>query len=272
MSPPSALMFPVLSAEETADEVVWSQGEYVPGKQIWEAFRLKGDPPAPVGIYANQPSPYGGKAASAWSVFFKLVLALIVVAVITGLMHRREQVFSQHYSFTTQARGENSFVTPLFDIKGRTGNVEVKIDTDLSNEWAFFSLALINDETGDAWDFGKEVSYYFGRDSDGSWTEGASSGSVTVGGIPPGRYYLRVEPEMEENSGSSVFKPVAMNYSITVTRGAVGYGWFVLVFFLLLIPPIIISIRTFSFENRRWAESDYGPMVSSSSSDSGDDD
>src|SRR5499427_1393614 len=35
----------VLSSEKTGNEVNWSMGEYMSGKDIWRAFRLPGDPP-----------------------------------------------------------------------------------------------------------------------------------------------------------------------------------------------------------------------------------
>ena len=36
------------------------------------------------------------------------------------------------------------------------------INTNLINNWAYFNLTLINETTGDAFDFGREVSYYAG--------------------------------------------------------------------------------------------------------------
>jgi hypothetical protein len=127
------------------------------------------------------------------------------------------------------------------------------------------ALALINDETGVAYDFGKELSYYSGRDSDGSWSEGGKSGDVSLPGVPAGRYYLRVEPDMEKDG-----RPHAVRYEIVVKRGSPAYFWFFIGFLGLLIPPIVVSIRSFSFENRRWAESDYGALVQSSSGDDDD--
>ena len=93
-------------------------------------------------------------------------------------------------------------------------NVEVTVNTDLNNDWAYLSLALINDDSGVAYDFGKEISYYYGRDSDGSWTEGGRSGSVSVPGIPGGDYYLRVEPEMEKDG-----RMHTLTYDVIVERG-----------------------------------------------------
>jgi hypothetical protein len=121
---------------------------------------------------------------------------------------------------------------------------------------------LINDDTGVAYDQGKEVSYYYGSDSDGNWTEGSRQGRATFPNVTKGRYYLRVEPEMENDS-----RPHLVNYTLTITSGVPSFGWFFVVFFLLPIPAILVSVRAFSFENQRWAESDYGALISSSSSE-----
>jgi hypothetical protein len=253
----------VLSSEASSSEVVWSMGNYTAPETIWRTFNLPGSPKHPVGIYANQPSPYKGKVSSIWKMFFLLVGALFVAMVAHAMMSGRErQVFSQRYVFNSSVKGEHSFVTPLFEIEGSKSNVEVQINTDLSNDWAFFGLALINDQTGVAYDFGKELGYYFGRDSDGSWTEGNRSGRATVPDVPAGRYYLRVEPDMDDDARAHY-----MNYDITVKSGVASFGWFVVAFILLPIPAIVYSVRAFSFENRRWAESDYGAIIASSSSE-----
>ena len=54
-----------------------------------------------------------------------------------------------------------------------------------------------------------------------------------------------------------------MNYEISLRHGVSVPGWYWLVGFLLLIPPIIYTIRARAFEVKRWADSDY-PMVTSS--------
>ena len=70
-------------------------------------------------------------------------------------------------------------MTPVFELKGRITNVEVETKTDLSNNWVYINYALINESTGQAFDFGREVSYYNGRDSDGNWSEGGRNRAVT---------------------------------------------------------------------------------------------
>src|SRR5262249_5670060 len=59
----------ILSSETTDDEVAWSQGEYMPGAEVWKAFALPGAAPKPIGEFLNQPSPYRGRTGPVWQVF-----------------------------------------------------------------------------------------------------------------------------------------------------------------------------------------------------------
>jgi len=271
----------VLSSETTSQEVTWSRGVYTPGSDIWKAFALPGSAPRPVGVYLNQPSPFGGRVGGIWGVFALMLLALLVIAIMFGVLSSGDTVLDEHYHYSVADRGEPSFVTKEFEIEGRTSNLEVSIKTNLINNWAYFNLTLINEGTGDAFDFGREVSYYAGTDSDGAWSEGGQSSTAMVPRVPAGRYYLRVEPEME-GSETPPEKPVAgaakptptprpplvskrlplpktVYYEIVLRHDVATYGWFWVAGLLLLIPPIFLTIRAKSFETRRWSASDYPP-------------
>lgn len=242
----------MLSAEGTENELVWSRGEYLNGSQIWQAFQLKGQPPPAYGIYANQPNPYRARVGSSWKLCFWMLMLLISLASILSMISRNQVVFDQEYSFRPGAPGEPSFVSPVFALQGHPSNVRIDLKTDLDNSWVYFGMALINSDTGEAFDFGREVSYYYGRDSDGSWTEGNKRDSATIPAVQPGRYYLRVEPEMD----AAALVPV--NYELTVRRDVPIFKWYWIAALLLLIPPIVTWYRSFSFERSRWLESDYG--------------
>jgi hypothetical protein len=253
----------ILSSEETPNEVVWSIGDYTPGADIWRAFRLPGQPPPAEGVYANQPSPGPGRVRSAWMTFLLLACALFALMLFFAFSARNEQVFSGSYFFSPQTVGEPSFVTPVFDLPGHTSNVEVTVETDLRDTWVYLSFALINEATGQAYDFARELSYYSGTDSDGAWSEGGRSDTAVIPAVPPGRYYLRIEPEADKNGAS-------VNYTLRLRRDVPSMTFFAIGLLLLLIPPIGVWMRARGFESRRWAESDYAPSGGSSSS--GDDD
>src|SRR5579859_7302305 len=56
----------VISSEGTANEVTWSMGEYITGRDLWKAFNLGGEPPTPIGVYENQPSPPSANVRGIW--------------------------------------------------------------------------------------------------------------------------------------------------------------------------------------------------------------
>ncbi|HUS06345.1 MAG TPA: DUF4178 domain-containing protein [Bryobacteraceae bacterium] len=256
----------MLSAETSSGEVVWSLAEYVLGTEVWRAFSLPESPPAAKGIYPNQPSPYTGKVASAWKTLLWLLLLWFITVIVVMAMMPNKLVFEHEYSFSGANKAEASFVTPIFELPGRPSNVEVTINTNLDNDWASFNFALINDDTGTAYDFHKEISYYHGRDSDGSYSEGSHAERITLPSMPPGKYYLRVEPDMDD----ALVPAHSMVYRLGVKRGAPDAFWFIIAFLLLFIPPLWISWRSYSFEQARWQES--SGETSSSSSTGGEDD
>jgi hypothetical protein len=257
----------LLSSEQNLNEVTWSHGEYVAGQEIWTRFGLKTAPPAVSGAYANEPSPYDGAVAGIWRTFLALAGLLAASYLLFSLFMGNEEAFKKQLTFDpANNRGEASFVTPIFELKGRASNVEAIVETDLQNNWIYFNLALVNDDTGQALEWGREVSYYEGRDGDGSWNEGKRQDRSKLGHVPAGRYYLRVEPEWQAEAGSvAAAQPV--NYTLTLRRDVPIFWPYPVAFGLLLLPAAVVSLRAWAFEASRWQESDYG-----SSSKEDDDD
>lgn len=250
----------VLSAERDGKEVNWSEGRYTEGREVWQALAIKSAPPPARGIYLNQPSTYPQKFKSAVRLFLLFGAVWLVMLLYFGAAARRDVVLELSKQFVPRAGGESVYVTPEFEVKGHISNIEVRTTTDLDNQWTFFGYSLINTETGQTWDFGREVGYYHGRDSDGSWTEGGRNDSVIVPSVPPGRYFLRVEPEGEVST-------TPVNYEIVIKRDVPVYTYFLIAGLLLVLPLIVIGWRSYRFEYRRWQESDYAVSTSSSSDD-----
>jgi uncharacterized protein DUF4178 len=254
----------VLSSEKLDKEVTWSIGEYMYGREIWDSFKLPGDPPAPIGVYENQPSPVTLNVTGMWVAFAAFAVFLLALMAIFDMRAKKEPVFHETFQYTNrnEPKGESSFVTDIFELTGHTSTVEVKTFAPVSNHWIYLNYALINQDTGEAWDFGREVSFYSGYDSDGSWTEGKQHDSVVIPSVPPGHYYLRIEPEADPALPS-------IPYTVDVTHDVPVFGIYGIAFIALLVPVVIISFRAYTFERSRWSESDHPPMELSSSS--GDD-
>ncbi len=148
-------------------------------------------------------------------------------------------------------------MTEPFVLGGRTSNVLAEISTTVAQSWAYFTLTLVDAETDASRTFGREVSYYFGRDSDGAWTEGVPWDRAWLPSVPPGRYVLIVEPE----------GPQAFNYRVRLTRDVPRPLFVWLAIGVLCLPPIVFWWRKARFELLRWSESDHPMSGQGSSSD-----
>ena len=241
----------ILSAEETEGEKTWSLGEYVGGAEVWKAFGLPGSPPRASGVFANQPSPEpGGERRTMWTLFLTFV-GIVVAFAAWRAVHGSAEVFRQ--SYVLGPGDDEPFVTQPFTLGGRPSNVELRIQTDVQNGWAYFNFALVNLASGTASDFGREVSYYEGVEDGEAWHEGSRTDDVRIPTVPPGRYYLRVDPELPADAARSV------RYTLTLRRDVPGWRYFLVVLVLLAVPPLKTVGRGASFERARWAESDYPP-------------
>jgi hypothetical protein len=167
-------------------------------------------------------------------------------------MARNEKVFQGTYAFDASTRGEASFVTDVFELKGRASDLQITTSSNVDNNWIYLNYALINQDSGQAYDFGREVSYYHGHDSDGAWSEGHRSDTVTIPTVPAGKYYLRVEPESDLGHRT-------IYYTIEAKRDVPQMSFFGLAFLALLAPAGLVTWRSLNFEHLRWAESDYAP-------------
>ncbi len=258
----------ILSAEITSDGMFWSRGRYLEPEEVWAAFGLSGSPPQRVGVGANQPSPFAASLHSAWTQYALLVLAGFLMMVGFSFFDARSPVFAEKF-VVTQGQ-EPSVVTSPFELKGRTSNVVVHLDADLDNRWAFFDMALIDEGTREARIFSKALSYYHGNSGGEYWTEGNRRDEITVPSVPAGKYVLRIEPQTgtgdsPENLTAPSNPPnkEVLRYGVQVVRDVPSWGWYWLIFFLLLVYPIFVSIRYSGYEQKRWMESDHAPADSS---------
>src|SRR5262249_33490604 len=74
----------MLSAEVDADrEVTWSLAGLAGGHGIGTSLSLPGKPPAPSGVFANQPSPFRGATRTMW----RNAAVLVALATVLWLAH-----------------------------------------------------------------------------------------------------------------------------------------------------------------------------------------
>jgi hypothetical protein len=260
VSPPMLLSFEREGTDET-----WSIGTYAPGAAIWSAFGLQGSPPPAVGVFANQPSPHAGRPGRYWRMFRILLLLWLVLVTGRWIQSDGGVAFERSYSFT-KADPNRALVTPEFAIAGGVANVEVEATAPtLNNDWASLAMALVNVDTGEALDFGLELSHYSGVEDGEAWSEGSRTRSEVLPSVPAGKYLLRIEPEGGDTGQ-------AVPYTVRVRRDVTRVWYPLLALILILVPPILSTIAAANFERRRWAESGDVDDSGSSGDDSADSD
>src|SRR4029453_7436511 len=117
-----------------------------------------------------------------------------LIHVLFSILSQQRIVLDQAWEFQPNSAAAASVITEPVGLDGRTSNVVAETSTTIAQSWAYFTLTLVDEESDGSRTFGREISYYFGRDSDGAWTEGASWDRVWLPSVPPGPYLLIGEP------------------------------------------------------------------------------
>ena len=245
----------ILSREYYPDlkECAWSSGEYIDSKVVAAAFNVK-DLPKPVGLYLNQPNPYVAKSKSiAWRAMLFIVI-FTAIQIVTSTHSARKQAYAADLVFQ-RAGPEKTIVSPKFKIEGSQQMVEIEANSPVDNNWLGLDVELVDAKTGQVYPESLEIEYYHGSDSDGPWSEGSPTNSAAIPAIPPGEYYLTIEPSADP-------AVTRMPFHIALTSGGVFWSNYFFGLLFILAYPIYLLVRRSSFETQRWGASDYTPLGS----------
>ncbi len=227
----------------TGSERNWSLSEYLPAHVIRTAFRTSAPLPTPVGINPCQPNPYDRPGMMAkWGALAATLFAI--------------QVFSQIFAPTkiigvfdhTFAAGDSSAqTTPPFEVPGSIGNLSVRAEAKVFNSWIDLNYTLISTtDPNVVHSTGHDISYFYGSDSDGDWSEGGQVDTAFFSEVPGGTYTLSIDAEASQNLPQ-------VQTQLTVARNRSNWSNFWLFFVLLGLGPLYFWLRSRSFETRRWA-------------------
>lgn len=260
---------PVMLVQEISTKTKkqeWYRGEYVEPSEIREAFRLEPQRmPWREGVGAIQPAP--GEASWPALKIFSLVMVLLVALtqlMLLGIKPERQllqqQFSSQPLTLTdanaaAAAGSNNVIVSPSFEVQGPAA-LQFELRSSLNNQWLEVPVSLVNEKTGQSFEFTKNLEHYFGVEDGESWSEGSEQDDATLANIPSGRYHLNLYPATE--AGLNV--PI----DLTVTQNTPLQSNAVLLLVALLLYPGIQLFRRYSHEQTRWGNSDYGPQETES--------
>jgi len=250
----------LLSRETTASEATWTVAEYMEQEELQQAFKLKVQPQAPTGVYANQPNPHDASHRRVCGRFWKLLAAALAVHAAL-LMGARGPLLEEALVF--KPGDDEPRLTHEFRLAAPVSRLEIEHEADLDNNWISLGLTLANKDTGEAWQAAREISRYEGVDDGESWSEGSRSDAVVFTALPAGNYVLAEEADLAANS-----RPVRTQ--VRVSKPGPRWSSLFMLLGALALFPIYTRVRRGSFEVKRWAESDHPLVTASDDSDSDD--
>ncbi|MBI4818537.1 MAG: DUF4178 domain-containing protein [Deltaproteobacteria bacterium] len=252
----------VLSKETTSEEQTWSVGTYLTPAEVTAIFasEKKLRLPSPTGVAPNQPNPHDKTRSSVLKLAGILTAALVLVSFgVKARSHALDIYAATHILEKGGKPDANVVVTEPFQIE-KTSNLEIQVSSDVSNSWFFVGGALISEDTGTVREFSVDVGYYHGYSGGESWSEGSTSDSVYLGGVEPGKYVMRLDPQWDSvgyNLSGAQGLQLATQYQIRAVSDVFLWSHAFTFGALLWIFPILIVALYSTFEKRRWAESDF---------------
>lgn len=240
----------MISKERTPDGICWYKGQYIAPATIKEAFSLS-EIPDKEGVGMLQ--PFLGKFSSESLKAVVIILAIFITLAqfYFDAVAKEELAFKQSY-FITDSLNKKEIYSQVFELKHGLANVEIKVATNIINNWMYTAITLVNEATGDLYNLDLEAEYYTGVDGGESWSEGESWVSKVISQVPEGKYFMIIYPD-KPTSMSSV------NLDISVTRDVFILSNGLIAIAVLGIFPAFYFYRKERFEKKRWYNSNYSP-------------
>ena len=191
----------MLSSETTEYEMNWSRRVYARARISGQRFSFPGCSARPWRLLQSACARALSNPAVPGSCPSCSLALLMGNDVLFSVRALEETVLDETYTFQPAATGREIVRHQELSTPRAKRQRRVEVSADLENNWAYFDMALINDDTGQAYDFGREVSYYHGVDRRRIWRKDRQDRLDDSAGDPGGRYYLRIEPEIGRRGG-----------------------------------------------------------------------
>jgi hypothetical protein len=143
---------------------------------------------------------------------------------------------------TTSADEGRTLTTEAFTVPATGGNLRITAQAPVFNNWIELGVSLVgpDDITFNAT---PSIEYYYGQDSDGSWSEGSQSTSVTFRSVPGGDYRMLIEPyagayRVNPENPNAWKTNTPVDFTVIVTRHVPSWGNFWIALLLLIPYPL----------------------------------
>jgi hypothetical protein len=235
-----------IEQEITGNEMELFKGRYVSRSEMEEAVRDDLILPTPRGVYSCQPySRPDWLKGWTWigSIFLALNLFLLLMSF---SLDEGKPVLDETITYD-QYKQEH--ISKPFYIENPNEIVRLIGSAPLRNSWVSLDLALLDEQDRVRTEFYDEASYYYGRDSDGRWTEGSRTLKTYFKIKDPGEYRLLVHGVGGSGyRGPSLKEPVR----IRLESGATVSWIFIPIIVIAALIAISGPFHRITFNARRW--------------------
>ncbi|MEM7617531.1 MAG: hypothetical protein AAF195_04035 [Pseudomonadota bacterium] len=193
------------------------------------AYNLSDQQEAEINNQDNTPDQIDlGKIATVFIVFGLLSL-------ITSWVYSFETEKVASSSFKPNKTGVSAEVGPINSRKNNeTYKITVRADL-ASQSWSHIEGQVLDSKKKFLFSFGKELSYYSGRSSDGNWVEKEDNYSINITFPQVGTYYLKFNSESDRS-------PRNIEVKINKKRGSIlPHLWFGII--LIIIGLIVNELK-----------------------------
>jgi len=213
----------VIVGERMDEEIKWYFGASVDKNEIARVFRINITELLALKKYPDDEDGDEPGYVKKWPVMKRFtgwaLLAVLAIWAITWMVKPSHVVYKAGYytNRDTGAGSLNSFATITTDPFTITasGAVDVDFTASINNEWIELAVEMVNEKTGQTYEFTKELSYYHGVDDGESWSEGDNTDDAVLSRVPPGTYRLNITPYSEIDKTFDITVSVEQNTGIT---------------------------------------------------------
>jgi len=246
-----------LSIERSTDELVVSLGTYIHSAEIAKAFQTPKPLPKPKTNWRLAPNQPLTNIEVAAPYLYAIGGVSILLLLFFYLTHRvvadKKVVLEQTFSFP--ADSTVTLLSQPFELKNGTKNLEFFLQkSPLSNSWFYAEVALVNTMNGENRAFSQEVSFYTGVTGNEKWTEGSTETQDVLPAVPPGKYYLAINPTIPDELKNQN-PPALVLFKYSLRQDVIMEQNYILPTAVLICLLIIVGLTAYSVYKKRWLDS-----------------
>ncbi len=263
ISPPFMLSF-----EKSEDEIIGSHGVYLTPNELDKAFDGKTRYlPWPSGVAPAQPNIARAHSRIVGACFVFILIIITFFQIIFVSSASSKLLFAGEFDNAEIVTGSpNSSAKQVermsapFRVDNGLTNLRVDVSAPVDNSWVSVFVTLINEKGDVVGEKELEVSYYYGRDSDGAWSEGSRKNNIFFERVPNGTYVVNtvastnIKPKLllsNSRNFSSANRSYRPKYELRVFSNVPYWGNYLFVLFMTCIYPCYLFLSSAHFEAKR---------------------